>query len=83
MAALERKFLTQLDGLTALRAIPCDPESEARWRLLTRPPGSSESAVLLARRVIGHHANRLGVFAEAEAILHYLLFRLDSLPDEA
>jgi hypothetical protein len=27
--------------------------------------------------LLDRHANRLGVFAEAEAILHYFLFRLD------
>jgi hypothetical protein len=83
MAALELRFREMRDGLTALLATPCDPESEARWGLLSRAPGSSEAAVDQARETIRCHANRLGIFAEAEAILHYFLFRLDTLPDEA
>jgi hypothetical protein len=83
MAALERRFIELRDGVEALLATPCDPESEARWRLLTRAPGGSPAAVVQARTTIGHHANRLGIFAEAEAILHYFLFRLDTFPDRA
>jgi len=81
--ALERRFQSLRDELVALLAAPCDPESEARWALLARPSRASESAIALARRTMDHHANRLGVFAEAEAILHYFLFRLDSIPEEA
>ena len=77
IAALDRRFATQRDGITALLASPCDPLSESRWALLGRCDGPAEAALEQARRTIGHHANRLGVFAEAEAILHYFLFRLD------
>jgi hypothetical protein len=83
MAALERRFIELRDGVAALLKTPCDPESEARWSLLMRTPSGSEAAVVEARTKIGHHANRLGIFAEAEAILHYFLFRLDTFPDQA
>jgi hypothetical protein len=76
VAALERRFLEARDGIAALLASPCDPDSEHRWASLA--PGPAETGVERARRTIGHHANRLGVFAEAEAILHYFLFRLDA-----
>jgi hypothetical protein len=83
IAALEARFSGMRDGLVALLATPCDDASEARWTGLVRCAGSSDAAIEQARRTIGHHANRLGVFAEAEAILHYFLFRIDSGPDEA
>jgi len=73
--ALDAKLASQREGIEALLAAPCDPASEARWARLSAGPGDPIAA---ARRAIGHHANRLGVFAEAEAILHYFLFRLDS-----
>jgi hypothetical protein len=76
IAALSRRFDELRNGLVALLDSPCDPASEARWSLLQRAPGPSETAVEQARRTISHHANRLGVFAEAEAILHYFLYRL-------
>jgi len=76
IAALSRRFDELRNGLVALLDSPCDPASETRWRLLQRAPGPSEAAVEQARRTISHHANRLGVFAEAEAILHYFLYRL-------
>jgi hypothetical protein len=78
IAALETRFLSQRDGIDALLASPCDPRSEERWQLLARGTGEPGSGVDRARRTIGHHANRLGVFAEVEAILHYFLFRLDA-----
>jgi hypothetical protein len=65
--------------MTALLASPCDPASERRWNLVARTAWSSEAAIERARETIRHHANRLGVFAEAEAILHYFLFRFDSV----
>jgi len=77
VAALERKFLAERDGVVALLASPCDPASEKRWARLERATGPPEAAVEQARRTIGHHANRLGLFAEVEAILHYFLFRLE------
>jgi len=83
IAALETRFFTLRDGVTALLESPCDPASEDRWDLLARGAGSSEAAVEQARKAISRHANRLGVFAEAEAILHYFLFRLDTFPDQA
>jgi len=78
IAALQERFSNLRDGLVALLASECDPASEARWSRLARRDGPPAAAIEQARRTIGHHANRLGVFAEAEAILHYLLFRLDS-----
>ena len=78
IAALERRSSALRDGMAALLASPCDPASERRWKLVSRPGGSSEAAIEQARKAIGHHANRLGVFAEAEAILHYFLFRFDT-----
>jgi hypothetical protein len=78
VAGLERQFLTQRAGIAALLASPCDAASETRWKRLARADGPSEAAVTQARTTIGLHANRLGVFAEVEAILHYFLFRLDS-----
>jgi hypothetical protein len=78
ITALAQRFDELRDGLVALLETPCDPASEARWRLLQRTPGTSDAAVKQARRTISHHANRLGVFAEAEAILHYFLFRVDT-----
>jgi len=81
--ALARRYDDLRDGLVALLSSPCDPASEARWRLLRREPGPPEAVIDQARRAISHHANRLGVFAEAEAILHYFLFRLDTGANEA
>jgi hypothetical protein len=78
VAGLERRFLTQRDGIAALVASPCDAASETRWERLARADGPSEAAVTQARTAIALHANRLGVFAEVEAILHYFLFRLDN-----
>lgn len=83
IAALERRFVSLRDGLSALVTAPCDPECEARFSRLVRPPGPAAGVIDFARRTMDHHANRLGVFAEAEAILHYFLFRLDSVPGEA
>jgi len=83
MAALERRFLNLRDRMDALLAAPCDPAIEARWALLARSPAGPGTAIDRARRAMDHHANRLGVFAEAEAILHYFLFRLDSVPEQA
>jgi hypothetical protein len=77
IAALEARFLAQRSGIGALLASPCDPLSEERWRLLDRRAAPTEGGIERARKTIGRHANRLGVFAEAEAILHYFLFRLD------
>lgn len=78
VAALESRFLALREGITSLLATPCDETSEARWSRLARGSGSSEAAIRSARKTAGRHANRLGVFAEAEAILHYFLFRLDT-----
>ena len=78
LRALDARFASQRDGIAALLASPCDPASEARWAAVAR---TGDDVVPQARQLIGYHANRLGVFAEAEAILHYLLFRLDSEPD--
>jgi hypothetical protein len=78
MAALETRFLAMREGIASLLAAPCDETSEARWSRLRRPPDSSGAAIRSARKTVGRHANRLGVFAEAEAILHYFLFRLDT-----
>jgi hypothetical protein len=83
IAALARRFDELRDGLVALLETSCDAASEARWRLLRRAPGPSDAAIEQARRTISHHANRLGIFAEAEAILHYFLFRLDTGANEA
>jgi hypothetical protein len=83
MAALERRFMTTRDGVTALLATPCDPESEDRWGMLARGANSSDVVVEQARKTMSRHANRLGVFAEAEAILHYFLFRLDTYRQQA
>lgn len=77
IAVLEERFLAQRDGIVALLTSPCDPRSEERWRLLSRGAGPTEGGIESARKTIGRHANRLGVFAEAEAILHYFLFRLE------
>ncbi len=77
IAALEARFLALRDGIDALLESPCDRESEKRWLQLARSADRSEGAIDRARQTIGRHANRLGVFAEAEAILHYFLFRLD------
>jgi hypothetical protein len=77
VAALDRKFEVERDGIVALLAARCDPAGEKRWALLARPTGPPGDAVDLGRQTIGFHANRLGVFAEAEAILHYFLYRLD------
>ena len=78
IAALEKRFLTLRDGLCALFDSPVDTKSEDRWRLVARGPGEPLAVIERARKTMSHHANRLGVFAEAEAILHYFLFRLDS-----
>jgi len=78
VATVETRFREFRDGMVARIASPCDPASEARWARLAWERNPAETAVSRARRIIGHHANRLGVFAEAEAILHYFLFRLDS-----
>jgi hypothetical protein len=77
IAALEARFLALRDGLGAVLAEPCDPRSEERWRLLDGGAAASARGIDGARRTIDRHANRLGIFAEAEAILHYFLFRLD------
>jgi len=78
IAAAGTRFVAMRDQLTALLALPCDPVSEKRWALLRRPDGPPETAIEKARESIRRHANRLGVFAEAESILHYFLFRLDT-----
>jgi hypothetical protein len=78
IAAAEARFVEMRDRLTQLLGLPCDPASEKRWMLLARPDGPRETAIATARESIRLHANRLGVFAEAEAILHYFLFRLDT-----
>jgi hypothetical protein len=77
LAALEARFLALRDGIVALLQSPCDPRSEERWRLLDRDAAAPARGLDDARRTIDRHANRLGIFAEAEAILHYFLFRLD------
>jgi hypothetical protein len=77
IAALEARFLALRDGIVALLASPCDPRSEERWRLIDGGPGAPAGGIEGARKLLDRHANRLGVFAEAEAILHYFLFRLD------
>ena len=77
IAALDARLASQRDGVAALLASPCDRDSEARWKRLSRAGRSSEAAIAMAKDTIRLHANRLGVFAEAEAILHYFLFRLD------
>ena len=76
IAALEARFDALRDGLVALFETTPDPVAQARWSLLERPPGDPARAIEEARRLVSHHANRLGVFAEAEAILHFLVFRL-------
>lgn len=75
IAALEARFAALGDGIDDLLRRPLDPKVEARWSLVSRPSGSSEGAVTAARTWLSSHANRLGVFAEAEAVLHYLMFR--------
>ena len=79
IAAAGARFVGMRERLTELLASPCDPASEQRWALLARPDGPPETAIKKARETIRLHANRLGVFAEAEAILHYFLFRLDTI----
>jgi hypothetical protein len=78
VAAAGARFVGMRDRLGELLALPCDPASEKRWALLARPDGPQETVIAKARDAIRLHANRLGVFAEAEAILHYFLFRLDT-----
>lgn len=78
IAALETRFLALREGMAAFLASPCDPASERRWNLVARTTWSSEAAIEQARITMNRHANRLGVFAEAEAILHYFLFRFDT-----
>ena len=77
MTALESRFDALRDSLVALFETAPDPAVRNRWSLLERPPGESARAIEEARRIVSHHANRLGVFAEAEAILHFLVFRLE------
>jgi hypothetical protein len=83
IAVLEVRFHALRDGIVALLSSPCDARSEERWRLLALDAGSTEGRIERARKTIGRHANRLGVFAEAEAILHYFLFRLDGIREHA
>jgi hypothetical protein len=78
LAALQARFVAQRDGMTELLRTPCDAASEKRWASIARAPGPPQAAIERARQAIRHHANRLGVFAEAEAILHYFLFRLET-----
>jgi hypothetical protein len=76
--ALDQRFSVVRDRVAELLASPCDDASESRWSRLARRSGPPGTAIEQARLTIGFHANRLGVFAEAEAILHYFLFRLDT-----
>jgi hypothetical protein len=48
----------------------------ARWHRLRRRDEAPAEAAGEARRRLAHHGNRLAVFAEPEAILHYFMFRL-------
>jgi hypothetical protein len=83
IAALDTRYLALRPGMIELLGSPCDAAGETRWARLARAGGAPAVAVAQARKTIGHHANRLGVFAEAEAILHYLLFRLDTDQEQA
>lgn len=86
-AGLESRFLAMRDGLAAAVAGARRYESAAwggaevgaaaheRW---SRPlPHKRGGAIPAARALLALHANRLAVFAEPEAILHYFLFRLE------
>jgi hypothetical protein len=87
-AGLEARFLALRDGLASIvaRAVAGDgaawggheaaAAAMGRWHRLRRPREGGEDQVVEARRRLAHHANRLAVFAEPEAILHYFMFRL-------
>jgi len=75
MAALEARFAALRAGIDELLRAPLEQTQENRWSGVFRREGSSESVVAAAQSLLSSHANRLGVFAEAEAILHYLMFR--------
>jgi hypothetical protein len=75
MAALEARFTALRSGIDALLRAPLETTLGHRWSGVVRPEGTSESIAAAAQSLLSSHANRLGVFAEAEAILHYLMFR--------
>lgn len=75
IAALEGRFEALRAGIDALLSGDVDSRIAARWSLVSRPAGTSADAVAAASKLLSLHANRLGVFAEAEAILHFLMFR--------
>ena len=87
VAGLESKFLALHEGLASLtesaRAGAPDawggPEATRaaleRWARVGPDPMGSDR-IGAARRLLARHENRLGVFAEADAVLHYFLFRL-------
>jgi len=75
IVALEARFGTLRRGIDDLLRAPVDRKLEARWSVASRPAANSTEVVTAARSLLSSHANRLGVFAEAEAILHFLMFR--------
>jgi hypothetical protein len=75
IAALEARFAMLRSGIDDLLRAPLDPRVEARWARVSRPAERAESLIAAAQSLLSSHANRLGVFAEAEAILHFLMFR--------
>ena len=87
LSGLERRYQTLADALGDLvdRAGRHDAEAfghpsaaeelTRRWRVAVPREISLET--------LRHHANRLGVFAEPAAILHYFLYRLSGGPAEA
>lgn len=86
-AGLESRFLGLRDGLAAAvaGARRYDPSAwggtevaaAARERWSRSPQHERGGPIPAARFLLARHANRIGVFAEPEAILHYFLFRLE------
>lgn len=88
---LERRFRELEPGLVALAASARagaedawgGPEATAvalaRWSRVASFPAGGDS-IGAARRLLARHENRLGVFAEPDAILHYFLYRLAGGP---
>jgi hypothetical protein len=74
VVALERRFEESREGIDALLAAPADPRIAARWDKVVRPM-SSKGRIDAAQALLSSHANRLGVFAETEAILHFFMYR--------
>ena len=94
-AGMEARFQALREGLGTLAAgaLAGEPAAwggdeaaalaMARWHRLRRRDVAPADAATEARRRLAHHGNRLAVFAEPEAILHYFMFRLGGGPAAA